>query len=115
VKSIKGTDLFLDSDGDLDISGGDLSLAEGIEAIGQHVNQRLRLFLGEWFLDINAGVPFFQNIFVKRPNFAVVEGIFRDQILSTAGILELNSFNFDYNNTTRSLSISFTARTINGV
>ena len=114
MRSLTGTDLQLDSDFDLDLVEGDLALIEGLDAIRQHVRQRLQLFLGEWFLDITVGVPYFQNVYVKNPNFIVVEALFRDRVLSTPGIDEVNSFDFDYDNNTRQLSVSFAATTING-
>jgi hypothetical protein len=113
-RSIIGTDLQLGSDFDLEFVNGDLALVESLDAIRQHVRQRLQLFLGEWFLDITVGVPYFQNIYVKNPNLIVVEALFRDRLVTTPGIEEVNEFNFDYDNLTRELKVEFSATTING-
>ena len=115
MKSIKGTDIQLESDtGDLALIDGDLALIEGVDSIGQHLKQRLRLFLGEWFLQINTGLPYFQNIFGKNPNFVLVEALFRDTILSTPGVTELTDLRFDYTNNDRQLALEFAVTTING-
>lgn len=43
-------DLKLDiASDDIDVSTGDLVLVEGTDAIIQHLQIRLRFFLGEWF------------------------------------------------------------------
>lgn len=115
MKSLKGTDLEIDQQtNDLLLVNGDLVLVEGVDAVGQHIKQRLQLFLGEWFLSINDGVPWFQNILVKKPNLLLVEAILRDRVLSTPGLLELSSFDFGYDNTTRKLTVNFSGTTING-
>ena len=112
---INGTDIAIDPlTGDLAILEGDLSLISGIDAIRQHLRQRLSLGLGEWFLDINAGVPYLQEILVRNPNISAVEGIFMNTILSTAGVTELNSFTLAFDAPTRTLRVTFDASTING-
>ena len=60
------------------------------------------------------GVPYFQSIFVKQPNLIIVEAIFRNVVLSTPGIVELNSFSFQYTNQNRQLNVEYSAKTING-
>lgn len=112
---ITGTDIELDSvTGDLLLTNGDLTLVSDIDAIGQHLKQRLSFFLGEWFLDNGAGVPYFQLILVKNPNFALVETVLRNVVLETPGITVLNTFNFSFNARTRGLGIEVVAETING-
>lgn len=55
------SDLKLGVDGDLEIKNGDLLLTTSDDAVRQHLQQRLRTFLGEWFLDLDVGIPFFQR------------------------------------------------------
>lgn len=107
------SDLRLNALGDLDIVNGDLRLTQGSDAIRQHILQRLRTFLGEWFLDISVGVPYYQSILVKNPNFAIVEPLLKDTILTTPGVIELLSFELDYISETRKLFLRFNARTAN--
>jgi len=115
VKNLKGTDILLDTlSGDIKLVDGDLSLVEGVDAISQHVKQRLKMYLGEWFLDIQSGVAWYQIVFVKNPNLLLVEAVLRDVVINTPGILELNLFELSYENSTRKLGIEFKAQTING-
>jgi len=115
MRSLVGTDLALDTTtGDLDLQNGDLYLIEGLDAIRQHLRQRLSFGLAEWFLEITRGVPYIRDILVKNPNLAVVEGIFRTTILDTPGVIELNRLDFGYDPVNRKLSVGFDSNTING-
>ena len=37
-------------------------------AVGNKISERLKLFLGEWFLDSTDGTPWYQEIFGIRQN-----------------------------------------------
>lgn len=108
------SDFKLDSTGDIEVIDGIVSLTSGIEAKRQHLEQRLKLFFREWFLDQSRGIPYFQHIFVKNPNPVIVDAIFKTEILNTPGILKLDFFELDLNETTRELTLSFRAITIEG-
>ena len=43
-------------------NNGLLVLVDNNEQLLQKIRQRLRLFYGEWFLDVRRGVPYFENI-----------------------------------------------------
>lgn len=106
----------LDSNNDLIIEGGQLKLVlDGAEAI-QHVRTRLQFYLEEWFLDIKSGTPYFQQIFTKPANLANIESIFKSRILNTPEVERLLEFSMDYEgNSTRKLTVSFSAETSFGV
>lgn len=77
------------TDGDLAIEGGKIALVDGKEAIAQHVAQRLRLFLGEWPLNTEAGFPYRTIVFVKRPSLPLIKAALRKYIAETPGIREV--------------------------
>jgi hypothetical protein len=85
--------------GDIEVVNNDVSLTSGLAAKRQHLEQRLRTFLGEWFLDTSRGVPYFQDILVKNPNFNAVSAAFKNTILGTAGALEILEFELDFDDT----------------
>ena len=115
MRNLNGTDLGLDPlTGDIAFEDGDLVLIEGVDAVAQTLKQRLSFGLGEWFLSINKGVPYFQTILVKNPNIAAIEGIFRNTILSTPGVLELLSLDFDFDSRNRVFEVNFEARSQQG-
>lgn len=109
------SDIKLNTDGDVDISQPDLQLTTGTNAIDQHLKQRLKMFLGEWFLDNRIGLPYFQHILKKNPDPIVIDSVYKRQILTTPGILELLSFDLDLDIPTRQLTVSFKAKTSEGV
>lgn len=60
-------------------NNSDLAVVKDIDSIQQHIAQRMRLFLGEWFLDTSRGVPYYQTVFQKNPNLQIMTGIFQHQ------------------------------------
>jgi hypothetical protein len=107
-------DIGLDTNHDAQPVAGDLPLVTKVDAIKQHLGQRLQLFMGEWFLDTTVGLPYYQSILIKNPNLDVVQALIQNQILGTPGMLELTTFQFDYDNLARELSVSFNAKSTNG-
>lgn len=103
----------LDNDGDLLVTNNSLTLTEGAEAVKQHLQSRLRTFLGEWFLDTSIGVPWYQEVLVKQPSFQVVQSVLKSIIVDTPGILELTLFEFDYDDS-RELTLEIEALTSDG-
>lgn len=106
----------LDSNNDLIVSGGRLAVVTDGAEVVQHVRSRLLFYLGEWFLDTEAGVPYFQKIFTKPANIALVESILKIVILRTPGVLKLTEFSSGYDGgSVRKLTVTFGAETIYGV
>lgn len=109
------SDIALDNTtGEIELLENDLFLTSGAAGIQQHLTQRLRTFLEEWFLDFRIGVPWFQQVFRKDYDPVVVDAAIKGEIVNTQGIEELVSFNLEIVTATRQLSVSFQARTIEG-
>lgn len=94
---------------DLVVEGGDLQLARGAAAIVQSVRIAMGFFAGEWFLDLDAGVPYYQEVLVKTPNINVLQGIFKDAILSVPGISDITTLNLSFDAASRTLTVEYTA------
>lgn len=103
-----------DITGDIELENGELPLVSGSEEYAQFLKQKLRTFLGEWFFDIRLGLPYSQQIFVKRLNVPTVEAIFRNEIITTPGVIELQEFDMTLDAATRTLTVSFRALTTEG-
>lgn len=99
---------------DLLIQNNDLVLVDGLSAIKQDILQRLRFYLGEWFLDTTKGVPYFQQILIKNPDQSKIDAIFINTILNTPGVITLTAYSFDLDSVNRILNIKFTAQTTSG-
>ena len=100
---------------DIYVESGDLPLLTGIDELTQLTAQVLRSFQGDWFLDLDLGMPYYQTIFEKATSISDVEGIFLDTISKISGILDITKFDADFDPATRSLNIIFTATTTDGL
>lgn len=107
-------ELKLTSETDLDLSTGNLVFIDGLEAIRQDINIRLRFFKGEWFLNTEVGIPYFQKILGQKPRLNVIRDIYRTAILGTPGILAITALTVDFDRSSRKVSISFRATTSEG-
>lgn len=95
-------------DGDLDISSTNLKVVyDRSESLATKLRNRLLFFLGEWFLDIRLGVPYFQGIYVKAPNLIIVRRILFDVLSNTPGVAEVSSLTLNYSPGVRELSFYF--------
>lgn len=75
---------------DLVIENGDLTLLDKEERVArQTLTINLLFFEGEWFLDIEHGIPYFQSILRKNVTKSVVDSLFRRAILSSYNITEI--------------------------
>lgn len=103
--------LCLDT-GDLDLTMG-LRLTSDLKTYTrQRLRQRLRFFLGEWFLDQRLGIPYFERVFVANPDLPLMTSIMRKAILKTTGVGGVESLSLDFDRKTRTLLVSFVARLI---
>lgn len=108
-------DLLLGTDNDL-VIGADLSWSRGIQAVLQSCRIALLMFRGEWFLDLAAGIPYWQSILGQRPDIAIA--IARDEyhreLMSVAGVLEVLRLDVDYERSTRTMTLIWQVRTALG-
>lgn len=103
-------DLKLDASGDFELENGDLALVSDVAAIGQAVRIRLQFFKGEWFLDEDAGVPYYQDVLGKKnPSPNVLAAIFQDAVLETPGVASISDLRVTIDAQTRRLSVTVSA------
>ena len=101
--------LALNSSGDLNVANRTLSYVKGPNAILQKLQIGLRSFLGEWFLDVRWGMPFYTKILVKNPRQSDVEAVYRAAILSCDGVTGVTAISSSFDRTKRVMQLSFTA------
>lgn len=105
--------LTCQEDGDLDFSRG-LRLTEDLVTyVVQRLRQRLRFFLGEWFLDQRLGIPYFQRVFVSNPDIPLITSLFRRVIIRTTGVAAVEKLSVRFDRKTRTLFTSFEAKLAN--
>lgn len=70
--------------GDVDVTNGRVTIIrDPVQAGAIKLANRFQLFLAEWFRDRRVGVPWYQKIFVKNPNAALIKRIIRFIIVTT--------------------------------
>lgn len=107
-------DIKLTSDHDLDITSGDFTLTETeSESLRQRLVIKLLTFQGEWFLNQNEGIPYYQSILGKNRAKETIDTIFKTAILNTPDVISLDSFQSSIDNRTRAYSLSFRVRSNN--
>jgi hypothetical protein len=103
-----GLDFQLNDDcDDIEIVNLDLALVDGTVQVRQALCIALRMFRGEWFLDGEAGVPYYQNVLVKNPDVSEINSILKVEILKVAHVNKILEFSSDYDVAARELTVSF--------
>lgn len=100
-------DLKLEQEGDLMISEFDLKLTTNSEIVEQRIRQALLTFRGEWFLNTELGLPYYENILAEKNSLQAIKAIFVDAIGKVEGVKELTKFEIKYDNDSRALAINF--------
>ena len=92
---------------DIVIAAGDLVI---YDSVAQHIKQRLLTILGEWFLDLSIGLPWFDEILGKHQDLSLVESLIKASIIDTPGVAELREFTIEASETQeRTANIQFSA------
>lgn len=100
-------DFVLTNDG----NGAAPAATNGIQ---QQIVQRLRWFLGEWFLNVDGGTPWLQSILRHNADPAEVDAIIQEVILSTPGVLVLTEYRGEADLARRTYRVTFTVKTTAG-
>lgn len=106
-------DLLLTTAGDLVIgSNGDVSITD---SVAQAIRIRLRWFAGEWRFNPELGVPYFEDVLIKKVSISHVERIMTEEILDVDGVLKVRSVTITTNSFNRTMLITFEAETAEGI
>ena len=92
------SDLFVESN-------LNLAVVRGPEAVAQHVRWRLMTFTGEWFLDVDAGVAWLEDILGHRYNPTLAEAMIKNEVLDTPGVTGINTLSIGYDVGRRDLMV----------
>lgn len=83
-----------------------------VETVQQRLFIRLRTLYGEWFLNTDYGVPYFQRILGFKNTKSSVDLIFQQNILAETGVKEITYFNSTLVN--RQYSLNFRVKVVDG-
>lgn len=109
-------DLKLDENDDIVFENGDLVFTRGIDAIVQQCRISLKMFQGEWFLDLDAGIPYWESILGQKPSLAIQAAkiYFTSALLAVDGVDEVLKMDISYTGITRQLNITWQVSTVFG-
>ncbi|ETD72975.1 hypothetical protein V757_01140 [Pelistega indica] len=93
----------LDSNHDWTFGSGYSNYAQDSEAIAQAVKTRLWSFKGDWFLDLEHGIPWFEQM--ERVDLKRLEVPLMAYILETDGVKQIDSFTMTHDSENRKLLI----------
>lgn len=99
---------------DITIEDGQWARNKDAYNTAQNVKTRLLLFRGELIYNLNAGVPYYEDILGYSPSLPQIETILLSTIRETEGVNDVGKFEITLNKSTRLLSVSFIANTIYG-
>jgi hypothetical protein len=101
-------------DGDYTFGGGQNDYFRDVpEAVGLACASRLRLWLGEWFLDIEEGTLYLQGVLGKKTKTQADETI-QTRALGTQGLTGIPEYESVIDPDTRNMSVEFQIDTIYG-
>jgi hypothetical protein len=106
----------LSASGDFTI--GQRWLVNSPQCVEQAISTRMKLWLGEWFLDVTDGTPYLTQVLGERYNKSPDAAIKR-RILGTPGVSQLiaysSSFNAPTDSQPRTLTVNARVQTIYSV
>lgn len=100
------------------LSGGDMTFGHGAgdyfinkaEGVGQLVSTRLRLWLGQWFLNVNDGTPYLTRVLGKYTD-DFRDATIQQRILATPNVTGLRGYNSTLDRQTRLWTVHGTVQT----
>lgn len=92
---------------DIELDGtNNLRFVSDAEAIGQHIRQRLKFYLGEWFLDTRIGLDWFGDVLGGSPERrSVAEAMIKREVLATPGVTGIAEIDIRVDRATRGLIV----------
>ncbi|WAB58092.1 hypothetical protein [Pseudomonas phage vB_PaeM_RP13] len=106
-------DLLLDENShDIVFVNGQTPVTQGqVQIVAQRLKIKLWTLLGEWFLNLDVGVPYRQRILTKVAHKATVDIIFQRLLAEDEGVKEILEYRSEYNAPARRFTLEFKVRT----
>ena len=81
-----------------------------VEYVSQKIENVLKTYKNEWFLDPDLGIPYFDRILIKQADVDDVNGIFLIAITEIDEIVEVISLNTNFDSQLRLYTVAFEAK-----
>lgn len=104
--------------GDVDIISVDgkqqIVILRAERYVRQTLATKLKSFLGEWFLNLREGVPYYRDVLVHNPDIQLIRTLFRRVILSVQEVSAVSKLEIDYDPLRRRVAVEFDAELVTG-
>ena len=94
----------IDGTGDWIFGRHKASYKTNSNAIAQNVVTRLRLFLDDWYLDVDSGIPWIE-LLGTRGNETMIQRNIEKAVLQTEGVKSISRLEVETNKNSRSISV----------
>lgn len=107
--------LYLDKDtNDLVLENRNLRFTvDNVEWLSGRLQNELRTYIDEWYLDPSKGLPYYEEILTKNADLDVINSLFKAKIISIPGVKSIIETETLYNTTTRKYNFTFIVLTDN--
>jgi hypothetical protein len=76
-------------------------------ATTQGLYSRLKIFKGEYFLNLEEGIPYFDSILVKNPSLTYIRSVFLSVLQSHPWVVQVDTLKLNFNKSSRTLNVEF--------
>ena len=104
----------LDKEGDFTFGQGKQNFLNEEAAVAQAIKTRMKLLQGEWWENLEDGLPLFQKILARRQPKEVIDQIIKKRILGTPNVKSITEYESTWNNEERKYSFQGKVKTIFG-
>lgn len=106
-------DLALDTNGDLYFSSdGDVVVTDSLR---QAIQIKLRWALGEWTYNPELGIPYFEEILIKKPDTQKIANVIRSALMEFSEVKNVESCTVDFKKYERKCVVRFVVQTDNEI
>ena len=104
----------IDANGDMVFGHGQADYwFNNAHGVGQLVSSRLRLWLGQWFLNVSDGTPYLTEILGKYTE-NTRDAVIRERIFNTEGVVDISGYNSQLERQSRDFTVHATIGTAYG-
>ena len=89
---------------DLTVGAQGIFMKYGSDAIAQNIEERLKMFLGEWEYDTTQGTAWFEKVYVRPLNLSNAESELKKRVIKTPGVIKLLEFNMGFDKANRMIN-----------
>jgi hypothetical protein len=95
-------DLELDSSGNIQLT------QTAAQSLGQRIKIKLLFFKNTYFLDLDFGIPYYEQVFIKGTSKKLLDALFKQAIFRTPEVGSILTYKSEFDRVNRKYSPTFT-------